>query len=134
MTRKELKDMLPILQAWAEGKTIHCNFGDGWRDADIDLDLSLGDISKFRIKPEQKYRPFRTQEECWNEMLKHQPFGWLKSKVTGSYRYICEVACSEGYGGVAITSCTYEPFLRCSKSVYIDYTFADGTPFGIMTG
>ena len=60
MTRKELKELLPVMQAWAEGKTIQCNFGDGWRDADIDLDLSLGDISKFRIKPE----PDRKSRRC----------------------------------------------------------------------
>lgn len=27
---------------------------------------------------EPSYRPFKNQEECWNEMLKHEPFGWVK--------------------------------------------------------
>ena len=31
----------------------------------------------YRIKPE--YRPFANAEECWCEMLKHKPFGWVES-------------------------------------------------------
>ena len=78
-TRDDIKDFQHIVQAWVEGKTIQYNFAEGWRDANIEH--LLGDISKYRIKPEPKYRPFKTQEECWEEMQKHQPFGWIKNDV-----------------------------------------------------
>ena len=80
LTREVIKDFQSIVQAWIEGKTIQYNFDEGWRDANIEH--LLGDISKYRIKPEPKYRPFKSQEECWNEMLKHQPFGWIRNNDT----------------------------------------------------
>ena len=76
MTREEAKELLPIIQAFAEGKTIQSkqiNASDKeW--SDIEVCNFLREHS-YRIKPEPKYRSFHTQEECWNEMLKHQPFG-----------------------------------------------------------
>ena len=84
MNRQEAKELLPIIQAFAEGKTIQflCS-GEGensyWED--IEPNESIGfsdDTSKYRIKPEPKYRPFKDKEECWKEMQKHQPFGWIK--------------------------------------------------------
>ena len=33
--------------------------------------------NKYRIKPEPKYRPFKDAKECWAEMQKHLPIGWL---------------------------------------------------------
>ena len=79
MTREEAKKLLPIIQAFAEGKTIQYETRDGWIDLDA-LYPHSDTLSKYRIKPEPKYRPFKSQEECWNEMLKHQPFGWLSDK------------------------------------------------------
>ena len=77
MTREEAKTLLPIIQAWAEGKNIQFLSDDEWHD------INQADFTcypdKYRIKPEPKYRPFKTLEECWEEMLKHQPFGWIKS-------------------------------------------------------
>lgn len=131
MTRKELKELLPIMQAWAEGKTIQCNFGDDWRDADIDLDLSLGDISKFRIKPEPKYRPFKSQEECWNEMLKHQPFGWIKQKENkDEIVHIGRIF--EGPNTFLITLSIDDGYNVASSYLFSAYTFDDGAPFGVM--
>ena len=75
MTRKEAKEMLPIIQAWADGKTIQVKEKGRWVELCID-DFTLSP-DMYRIKPEPKYRPFKSQEECWNEMLKHQPFGWV---------------------------------------------------------
>ena len=78
MTREEAKELLPIMQAFAEGKTIeYRESGGAWKVANTP---TWSSCLFYRIKPEPKYRPFKTQEECWNEMLKHQPFGWLKSK------------------------------------------------------
>ena len=31
-------------------------------------------------KKEPTYLPFKNKEECWAEMQKHQPFGWVMEK------------------------------------------------------
>ena len=129
MTREEAKELLPIIQAFAEGKTIQFLDGGKWIDVcETDFHEST---YKYRIKPEPKYRPFKTQEECWNEMLKHQPFGWLKSKKSGSFRCIGEVSWSDVFETVYIALSTSESLSRSSDTVFDEYTFADGTPFGI---
>ena len=133
MTREEAKELLPIIQAFAEGKHIqwrnHCK---NWIDIDERYGLNTEiPLSVYRIKPEPKYRPFKTKEECWNEMIKHQPFGWLKSKMNGRFSCIGEVYGSDEFETVYIALSTSESLSRSSDSMFEQYTFADGTPFGI---
>ena len=129
MTREEVKELLPIIQAYADGKTIQL-FDEGkWKDV-YETDL-YGHPDKYRIKPEPKYRPFKTKEECWNEMLKHQPFGWVKSKDKGYFHLIGLVQFASELEDVMITFATSENLARSSHSIYENYIFADGTPFGI---
>lgn len=129
MTREEAKELLTIIQAWAEGKNIQFLSDGEWHD------INQADFTcypdKYRIKTEPKYRPFKTQEECWNEMLKHQPFGWVKDE----YKYVhiecvfeneIEFSPDEGDDGTLLT-CTIDFTSVCEQG----YTFADGTPFGI---
>mgnify|MGYP000152744464 CR=1 FL=1 len=78
MTREEAKELVPIIKAFAEGKTIQLFTNGIWEGAE---NPSFEELSRYRIKPEPKYRPFKSQEECWNEMQKHQPFGWVKSTL-----------------------------------------------------
>ena len=111
MTREQAKEMLPIIQAYAEGKTIQFLDGCKWDDV-YETDFYQSP-DKYRIKPEPKYRPFKTQEECWNEMLNHQPFGWIKDKE-GQYRHVMSVRDESDFA-----------------HWYAAYTFIDGTPFGI---
>lgn len=130
MTREEVKILLPIIQAFAEGKVIQTKNGDEtWITIGKETDLNIESLAEypdcFRIKPESKYRPFKDAEECWQEMLKHQPFGWIKCRgcyfnivaVTDVYAYLSEA------DGSAI--------LLASKNSYNDNTFADGAPFGV---
>lgn len=128
MTREEAKkELLPIIQAFAEGKTIQYKFNEGWLD--LDRLVVLRDTSKYRIKPEPKYRPFKNQEECWNEMHKHPDFGWIKGKVTGEYKQVIRVF---GYGTELIFNISYNSPADYSPEMMFDsYTFTDGTPFGI---
>ena len=130
MTREEAKELLPIIQAWAEGKNIQFLSDGEWQD------ISQADFTcypdKYRIKPEPRYRPFKTQEECWNEMQKHQPFGWLKSKKNGRLRCIGEVSWLDEFETVHIALSTSESLSRSANSMFDEYTFADGAPFGVM--
>ena len=132
MTREEAKEILPIIQAFAEGKTIeYRGLGGEWKAAHTP---TWSSHLFYRIKPEPKYRPFKTKEDCWNEMQNHQPFGWLKSKKNGSFCCIGEVSWSDAFRDVHITYSTNESLAHSTISVFNEYTFADGTPFGIREG
>lgn len=127
MTREEANDILPILQAFAEGKAIEsrCIKGEKslWYDDD---DLSFDDDLEYRIKPEPKYRPFTNAKECWQEMLKHQPFGWVKFQ--GDWFLVVHIDDkSIGYGSACgvIMHSKFDDILK-------SFTFANGTPFGIL--
>ena len=129
MTREEAKEYLPIMQAFAEGKTIQYLDDRGfWNDIKTCVSFDYN-ISCYRIKPEIKYRPFETQEECWNEMLKHQPFGWIKSIKKQEKVHIGRVFDAPDY--VLITLSINEGINNNSSYFFNEYTFADGTPFGI---
>ena len=125
MTREEAKKMLPILVAFAEGKTIQsrCIKGDKslWYD---DEDPSFDDDFEYRIKPEPKYRPFANAEECWNEMLKHQPFGWIKHKKDGDRSLITNI---DKFYNISLDGDDNWSFDKVMKR----FTFADGLPFGV---
>ena len=127
MTREQAKKLLPIIQAWAEGKNIQFLSDDEWHD------INQADFTcypdKYRIKPEPKYRPFKTQEECWNEMLKHQPFGWLKSIRKQEKVHIGRVFEVKDFAFITLS--INEGINNDSSYFFNEYTFADGTPFGI---
>ena len=120
MTREEAKELIPIIQAFADGRTIEFFKQGEWYELN-DPDF-MWSAYKYRIKPEPKYRPFITKEECWTEMHKHPDFGWvLKS---GVYLHILSL---------------YKDALYIQEendAIYFDnafneLTFTDGTPFGI---
>lgn len=120
MTREEAKELLPIIQAYAECKTIQFLDGGKWLDVyETDFHEST---YKYRIKPEPKYRPFKTQEECWQEMLKHHPFGWVRSTMSDNLYPIGSISDEINYNK---TFASYNESFEWVK-------FADGTPFGAM--
>ena len=123
MTREQAKELLPIIQAYAEGKTIQYKNAEGeWKDVAFGENLSFIDTpSKYRIKSEPKYRPFKNKEECWNEMLKHQPFGWIRSNISDSLSLVEYVSDDIYFNGTFIS---YKDAFECSE-------FIDGAPFGI---
>lgn len=82
---------MDIISAFAEGKTIQYKTDTGsWHDLTESEGLPMGTMEEepnnFRIKPEPKFRPFKDAKECWNEMLKHQPFGVVKDKYFANYQ------------------------------------------------
>ena len=133
MTREEAKRRAEIYQELAEGKIIQFKQENGeWTDLKIDLMCGIAGSFRYRIKPEPKYRPFKTKEECLEEMQKHHPFGRLKSNNDGRFRFIDEVTWSESYREAIIELSANESLLRGSNSVFEEYTFADGAPFGVV--
>ena len=133
MTREEVKRRVELYSALLDGKTIQAQNPSGgeWFDVKIETLRSICEEINYRIKPEQKYRPFKTRGECWDEMLKHQPFGWVKSKDKGYFHLIGLVQFASELEDVMITFATSENLARSSHSIYENYIFADGTPFGI---
>ena len=78
---------------------------------------------------EPSYRPFRDNKECWQEMMKHQPFGWLKSIRKQEKVHIGRVFEVKDFA--LITLSINEGINNNSSYFFNEYTFADGTPFGI---
>ena len=130
MTTEEIREAAKVMEAYANGKKIqYLNDDNEWIDAPNPL--FDWDNCVYRIKPEDTYRPFETKEECWNEMLKHQPFGWVKSKKSERLFSIGSVFWDNNFNDVFLTFACNEMLSYCSKSMIKDFTFADGTPFGI---
>lgn len=126
MNRKEAAELLPIIKAFSEGKVIESRskiFNEDWKEVTEIHGFSYISYA-FRIKPEPKYRPFKDAEECWQEMQKHQPLGFTKFKDTKSGYYMITCIARGIVDGMNKTPLSYE-------TMFDDYTFADGTPFGV---
>ena len=145
MTREEVKRLLPIIQAFVDGKKIQYRLSTSIPRPDnrdvsylkelFDLDEDKFDgfcfngTINYRIKQETKYRPFKSQEECWNEMLKHHPFGYIKEKAIKNIFFITEIninSNNELYFCLSNSTSVYG-----SVCLFDSYTFVDGKPFGI---
>ena len=132
MTREEVKQLLPIIQAFAEGKVIECrtkpsslkgsDTPNGWTEMKY---FEFWNNVEYRIKPAPKYRPFKDAKECWQEMQKHQPLGWLKLKCEDTAYGMLTLIKDEGAAvGIDDTPFSY-------RYLFYNYTFADRQPFGI---
>lgn len=121
MTREEAGRKAKIMQAYADGKDIEYYdvISEQWVDK---KEPSFDDKAcHYRVKVDPKYRPFKDAKECWQEMLKHKPFGWIQSK-NGETLDVWKVRPT----GIMLyqSDCSF----NCALN---DYVFADGTPFGI---
>ena len=127
--KKDINKLMPILKAFAEGRTIQFAVnGDSWIDIDgneegLFLDTLMTTPRRYRIKPEQKYRPFKDSEECWNEMLLHQPFGWVN--------YNCYRINIAAVMRTAVISTSNNGRNFLFQQAFEEYTFIDKQPFGI---
>lgn len=130
MTREEAKEFYPILQAFAKGKAIECrtkpsavkgtSVPNDWTEI---KEIGYWDNIEYRVKPEPKYRPFKDAEECWTEMQKHQPFGWVKTGES-IRRLITLVDVDRIQIGNQNLNWTY-------AQVFKAFIFMDGQPFGV---
>lgn len=131
MNRIEAKEFYPFLQAFAKGEAIECrtkpsavegsDIPNDWTEM---TEIEFWNNTEYRIKSEPKYRPFKDAEECWQEMLKHQPFGWVKDKKDGYYVLITAV---DNGDYMSLSGNSGWSFYSLMK----DYTFTDDIPFGI---
>lgn len=128
MDRNQAKEFYPILQAYAEGKVIECRTKpSAMKGTDVPNDwtemkeIEFWNNTEYRIKPEPEYRPFANAEECWEEMKKHKPFGWVVSKMGGDMLLIRSLDCVAVY-----TSMQYS-----FKDAFEKLVFADLVPFGV---
>ena len=132
MNRNQAKQMMPIIQAFAEGKVIECrtkpstvegtDVPNDWTEMKV---IEFWEHTEYRIKPEPKYRPFKDAKECWQEMQKHQPFGWIKEKEGEHHSLITSIITDEE-----------EVYINGISGFVLDeimehYTFVDGLPFGV---
>lgn len=131
MDRNQAKEFYPILQAFAEGKVIETRTDPSTlkrKDTPNDWtemkEIEYWNNTEYRIKPEVKFRPFANVEECWTEMKKHQPFGWVRDKKDGYYVLITAV---DNGDYMSLSGNSGWSFYSLMK----DYTFADGIPFGV---
>ena len=132
MNRNQAKEFYPFLQAFAEGRVIECRTKPSTiKGSDVPNDwtemkeIEFWNNIEYRIKPEPKYRPFKDTEECWEEMLKHQPFGWIKSKEDGSRSLITLIISEENIDINCIGGFNSDKIMEM-------FTFADGAVFGIL--
>lgn len=121
MNRQQAKEFLPIMQAYAEGNPIEFkDYKGNWVESE---QLAFNkSIENYRIKPEPKYRPFKDARECWQEMHKHGPVGWIKAPH--GYFHITGITNVNVNFGINDNWINYEHMLE-------NYKFIDDTPFGI---
>ena len=130
MTKEDIKKFMPLMQVMLEGKTIQYNYnGIGYWNAVEEICIE-NKVSNYRIKPEPKYRPFKNAEECWQEMQKHQPFGWVRGNSSSYYKHINNLYTNNiSFQETEIAESGN--FERSFAVLFKSYTFADGIPFGI---
>ena len=124
--KEEVKSVMNIIQAFANGKTIQAidPYEDEWVDQ-AGLNFKALFEGQYRIKPEHTYRPFKNAEECWQEMLNHHPFGWLKGDKC--FYNIVSVSNID----VSMANVSGDIVTLDFSEVMEDNTFADGVPFGV---
>lgn len=126
-----LDELSNIISAYKEGRTLqfYTSYG-GFKDVsaeEFDIEKWYKKPKKFRIKSEPKYRPFKDAKECWAEMQKHQPIGWLTSQ-NGEVKNLITLVDNTGIV-VGDRNNSVMGFFTATDLFKIK--FADGIPFGV---
>lgn len=129
MEKEKTENLIKIMQAFLEGETVEervvllDNRTAGWvKHTGNDWNTTK---YEYRIKPKPQYRPFKDGNECWEEMQKHQPFGWIK--IDEEYTNITKLDCKDSS---FFAEGLWHQICRDNVSEN-NITFADGTPFGV---
>lgn len=153
MTRERVKELLPVLQAFAEGKPFQYKAIDTGRWCDWDYNICSNcpfeDNVEYRITPEcdvQKENHYRPFKDC-DELKKHYlnlykkkvgfipvdsgldvPYIWVKSKEYGTDNLITAFDCdNESIGGSCVS--IQEVWIDM-KELFNYFTFLDGSVCG----
>lgn len=137
MTKEEAKQISEIFAAYAEGKTIQFYFDDsdevddcsGWSDITSLDRININNIKNYRIKPEQKLRPYKGVEEFLNAQKEHGMY--LISKNKGDIARLPVIVEPKKISmfwqpdDLSLTGYMYSDLLNY-------WLHQDGTPCGIM--
>lgn len=137
MTRECTQKMLPLMQAYAEGKEIQIKDIHGqWQDCG---EPSFSELESYRIKPAETYRPYKDINElceAWKQLtgrtaIKNtMPLIWVKPKR--DLRNTDSVAiigfCQENdFDNSVLIDSTWLSF----QELFDNFTFLDGTLCGV---
>ena len=118
MTREQAKRWLPVITAFAEGKTIQLReCQNNWDD------LTCGDVkfdgTEYRVKPKQKLRAWNVNDDILGMKVCYKKNKNMQSLIAAK---------DDNYIAIA-AHCfvTYEKLLT-------DYEQLDGSPCGVMEG
>ena len=125
MTKEKAKYLAEIFNAYAEGKPIEVFLDGEWCEITSNGFNFDVENDSYQIKKEPKYRPFKNAKECFEEMKKHYPIGWVY--CNNIWDNILVHITETGVGYVEFDSCVYSFIEAFNKG----FTFADGQPFGI---
>ena len=121
----KVSEQISIMKAYEDGKTIERTIRDEseWKSLEYVENYPF-DFSyyEYRIKPEDKYRPYKSLEEAFNEAKKHG--FWIRNKNDRSLLFI-DLFYNEKDGSAAICDCPADEIL--DDYVWLD----DNSPCGV---
>lgn len=116
-----IDEMIAVLQAYKEGKTIESKVKttDIWNPISYPVWNFME--NDYRVKPEPHYRPFKSAEELTEAIKEHGD--WVKWKANGDWSLRIM-----GYSSERVDFTNGNNFEM--SEAFEEYAFADGTPFG----
>lgn len=121
----KVSEQIAIMKAYEDGKTIEVKrYEETKWESIVYVDNFPFDFLEYeyRIKPECKYRPYKSVEEAFNEAEKHG--FWVKSKDKHSLFFIDSFEAA-GNGDIYIGHCHVGAFIE--KFIWFD----DCSPCGV---
>lgn len=133
MTRERVKELLPIITAFAEGKTIQGKYEEDNEWKDIKYPTFNDAYMSYRIKPEETYRPYKDCDEMIKDFKQRfntvcppyaLPLIWIKD--------ICAKSLITDFGVqgddcmVCLGASNYD-----MEELFNDFTYLDGSRIGV---
>ena len=124
----KVSEQIAIMKAYEDGKTIERTIRNEseWKSLEYVEDYPFDFVlNEYRIKPECKYRPYKSVEEAFNDAKKHGFF--VKCKNKESLCTINDFGCGI-CGDVYLNG--YDALKFLNDFVWLD----DGSPCGVKIG
>ena len=123
MEREDAKFLLPVIQAYANGEEIQYNVDDEWVDVTDGCDFYDHPL-KYRIKPKEEYRPYKTLDDVIERIDSHIPHSYVKLKSTGVLYQIKSINPNLGKA-LDVNDICYN-----LEEMFDKFTWGDNKPFG----